>query len=136
MSIIKSIRELLRGCPFLSDFCKDYVSFTDEEDPSNYGVFPTGETLLWQDMAGNSRWQYNFVLQAVNWTPDDEQRLANSEFVERLCHWFFEQSRNISGFDVDVSSFIAENGQFVESSADGNKGVYQIPCTLIYERER
>lgn len=136
MSIIESIRAMLRGCPFLSDFVRDYVDYTDQEDPANYGIFPTGEVLLWEDMAGNSRWQYNFVLQAINWTPDDSARIANSEFVERLCQWFYEKSRDVGGFEVDVLSITAQNGQFVDTSSDSNKGTYQVPCSLIYEKER
>lgn len=136
MSIIESIRSLLRGCPFLQDFARGYADYTDADDPRNYGIFPTGEILLWEDMAGNSRWQYHFVLQAVNWTPDDSARLANCEFIERLCRWFYAQSRQVTGFAVDVISLTAQNGQFVDTTDDSNKGIYQIPCTLIYEKER
>lgn len=134
-SIIESVRQMLRECPFLSDFSKNFLDYTERDEPGNYGIFPTGEVLLWEDMRGNSRWQYNFVLQAVNWTPENEERLKNSEFVERLCQWFYDQSRTVTDFPVDVLSMSAQNGQFVEASADGNAGVYQIPCNLIYEKE-
>lgn len=136
MSIIKSIRTMMAECEFLEDFAPGHVDFADLTDPESYGIFPTGELLLWEDMAGNSRWQYNFVLQAVDYTMNDTARLQNSEFIERLCSWFYERSRTITGFPVDVLSLTAQNGQFVDKTEDGNAGVYQVPCVLIYEKEK
>ena len=83
MSIIASIRALIQGCPFIDDFSPVHVDYTDQDDPTNYGIYPTGETLVRVDCAGNELWQYNFVLRAAEMTVEDQNRIANNAFLER-----------------------------------------------------
>lgn len=137
MSIIDSLRALVAACPFIDDFAATHVDFTDQTKPQNYGLFPTGEVLLSVDMAGNTRWQYNFVLQAVEFTAEDAARLANVAFVERFCTWMQAQNRTLPdlGQGLDAEMLLAQNGQFADIAEDGQSGTYQVLCSLIYERE-
>lgn len=137
MSIIESVREWLMTCPFLDDFSNgEHIDYT-KDDREDYGIFPTGQSVITVDAAHSVRWQYNFVLQAVCFTAEDAERLANQAFIEKFCDWV--QSQNYSlpdlGEGIDAESVTAQNGQFVDLAEDGQTGTYQIMCSLIYEKE-
>lgn len=139
MSIIESLREWIMTCPFLDDFsCGEHIDYINAESNDQYGIFPTGQTRLTVDAAGATRWQYDFALQATGFTAEDEERLYNQEFVERLVEWVQAQNYSLPDLDegLDAESVTAGNGQFVDVSEDGQTGTYQILCNLIYERER
>lgn len=139
MSIIGAIRAWLMDCPFLDEFSGgSHIDYTDDASYDQYGVFPTGQTRLTVDAAGSVRWQYNFSLQASGFTTEDAERLQNQEFIERFCDWVQAQNFTLPdlGEGIDAESVTAQNGQFVDIAEDGQSGIYQILCNLIYEKER
>ena len=135
-SIIEILREKVSECPFLDEFSGGVTVDYTKDGTENYGIFPTGEQLLSSDMAGNERYQYNFVLEAIQFTEEDVARLASAGFLERFGRWIRQLDRK--GIDLgannDFESITAGNGMFVERSADQLTAAYQISCSMIYER--
>lgn len=135
MSLIQKVREFVGTCPFIDEFSGgvhvDYISGAED-----YGVYPTGETPVSEDMCGNAQYQYNFVLQANRFTANDEMRLQSCEFVENFQRWVRGYSRTGIPLDdgCEFVSLEAGNGLFADVSEDGQTGTYQIMCNLIYER--
>ncbi len=137
MSVIDYVKTLVESCPFIGEFLSSpMVDHTDQENAGECGIFPTGQTMIFQDMAGNATWQYSFSLQAVRFSREDFERVSNAAFAERFCHWVSGISRSLPdmGEGMEPISLSAGNGAFFDMSEDGNTGTYVIQCNFIYER--
>lgn len=137
MSLIDYVKELIESCPFIDEFLSaPYVDYTNQENAGECGIFPTGQVPISEDMAGNTIWQYNFALQAVQFSREDFERISNAAFSERFCRWASEKSRSLPeiGDNMEPISLTAGNGAFFDMSEDGNTGTYMISAQLIYER--
>jgi len=76
MNIIETVKDLLQRFPKISDVCNDvHVDFTETEADS-YGLSPTGDTLLFEDVLGNQTRQHTFTLYAVYQSLNDYDRLG------------------------------------------------------------
>lgn len=134
MSVIAQIKAIIETCPALKDFalrvnCRD-------NSGEGYSLFPAGDAVLYEDMAHVATRECKFVLQASRYTADDLMRLDNCDFVENFQRWISAQNR--AGIALDGASFesIAASGGFFESWDDDDAcGTYQIPCSVIYEKE-
>lgn len=83
MNIIELVKDIVMGFPNISDLHIDYT----ENDPDNYGLYPTGDQLIKESIIGNQDRQHNFVLYAIFQSINDYQRLANSTFLLDLAYW-------------------------------------------------
>lgn len=87
MNIIELIKSLLQEFPKINQVCDDiHVDFTTDT-PANYGLSPTGDTLLSEDILGNQLRQHTFALYAVYQSISDYERLANSGTLLELQLW-------------------------------------------------
>lgn len=87
MNIIELIKSLLQEFPKINQVCNDiHVDFTTDV-PTSYGLSPTGDTLLSEDILGNQLRQHNFTLYAVYQSISDYERLANSGTLLELQLW-------------------------------------------------
>ncbi|MDY4812884.1 MAG: hypothetical protein SO152_03430, partial [Ruminococcus sp.] len=78
MNIIEVVKETLQQFPKISQVCNDiHIDFTDDI-PTNYGLSPTGDTLIKEDILGNQTRQHTFILYAVFQSQSDYDRMANS----------------------------------------------------------
>ena len=135
MSLIARIRELIQSCPYIDEFAGFHVDYT-APDVDGFGVFPQGETKISEDMCGDAIWRYNFALNASFFTANDCFRLQNSEFVENFQHWIdnFNRIGIDLGCDKEFVSISSGNGILTSWDEDEQRGTYQIPCNLQYER--
>lgn len=135
MSLIEIIRDLVSSFPLIDKLC--HVDHTSKK-PIGYSLYPSGEIKLFEYMSGSSVWQYNFTLEVSKFTYNDLERISNCEFVEEFQHWLDAFGRK--GLDLGIGKqFIgleAQNGVYVMSEENEQSGLYQIPCTLTYERKR
>lgn len=135
MSLIVTLRALLNRFPCIDDFAGFHVDYT-APDREGFGVYPTGETKISEDMAGASVWEYNFALQALFFTADDYMRIQNCEFVEQFQRWL--DGFNRAGIELgDGLSFVsigAGGGLLTDWDEDEQRGTYAIQCKLTYER--
>ena len=135
-TIIQALREFLAYCPHMNILAGDIDVDWLEQSPEQCGIFPTGQTLVGEDMAGNKEWDYSAAIQMWNFTPEDVNRLDNSGFMELFHEWLNGFSR--SGFplppDCDFISIRAGNGAMDDIDESGTQGRYRIMVNLNYER--
>ena len=124
MNIIEQVKQLLSDCELISNLNGELnIDFT-EDSPVSFGLYPTGDQLLKEDVLGNQDRQHNFVLYAVFQSFNDYDRLANSTFLLDLAYLL---EKSATGQEVDVTI----NGQTVTgrltklSSANGMLYGYQ-----------
>lgn len=138
-SILSAIKEYISACPFLDELAGDniHIDFNSEE-PTNYALSQTGDTLLKKYVNGSQQRQANFSIYIKNFTFDDTKRLENSGFCEHFIFWL-EDNRlkdNLPTLDVGLCplSVSAENGTLFDVNENGDIGTYQIQIHLIYRR--
>jgi hypothetical protein len=83
MNIIELVKEVVMGFPNISDLHIDYT----DNDPDNYGLYPTGDQLLKEDIIGSQDRQHNFMFYAIFQSFNDYERIANSTFLLDLAYW-------------------------------------------------
>ncbi len=143
MNIIELIRSTLQEFPKIQEVCNDiHIDFIDDT-PTNYGLSPTGDTLLKEDILGNQTRKHTFVLYAVYQSQSDYDRMANSGTLLELQLWLESKSHgqeitvSIGEKEVtgELSKLTCANGMLY-SIPDGNlnNGVlYQLQITAEYK---
>ena len=131
--------------PKISEFTNNVsIDFTEDE-PNNYGLYSTGDTLISEDILGNRIRQHNFVLYAVNQSYNDYDRLANSTFLLDLAYWLEKYKSNVEleveidniTYHGNLKSLSSANGMMYEIHNDDiNNGItYQIQIYAQYTLE-
>jgi hypothetical protein len=120
MNIIELVKEVVMGFPNISDLHIDYT----EDEPDNYGLYPTGDQLLKEDIIGNQDRQHNFVLYAVFQSFSDYERLANSTFLLGLAYWL-EHAANNQDIEVTINEHSVPGVLTKLTSANGMLYGYQ-----------
>lgn len=143
MNIIETVRNIISQFPKISDVCDTvHVDFTDSEATS-YGLSPTGDTLISEDILGNQRRQHTFVLYAVYQSLNDYDRLSNSGVLLELHQWLEKQAdRQETTAEIDgetltgkLTKLIPANGMLYEIPNENftNAVRYQLQITAEYE---
>lgn len=139
MSILSAVKEYIQGCPFLDELAAEdiHVDFNSEE-PTNYALSLTGDTLLKRFINASELRQANFGIYIKNFTFSDTKRLENSAFCERFIFWLSDNAKAEIFPTLDVGlcplSISAENGILFDVNENGDIGTYQIQIHLIYRR--
>lgn len=142
MNIIEVVRDIVSSFPRISAVCDAvHVDFT-ESGSTNYGLSPTGETFISEDILGNQKRKHTFVLYAVYSSLNDYSRLSNSGVLLELQQWLEKQTGNevtaeLDGFTVkgELTKINAANGMLY-SVPDGNFNEnvrYQLQITAEYK---
>jgi hypothetical protein len=124
MNIIELMQTTLSECDLISDLSGSVNINYTENTPVSFGLYPTGDQLIREDILGNQDRQHNFVLYAVFSSFNDYESLANSTFLLDLAYLL---EKSATGQEVDVTI----NGQTVTgrltklSSANGMLYGYQ-----------
>jgi len=124
MNIIETVRSIVSQFPKISSVCDAvHVDFTDSESTS-YGLSPTGDALISEDILGNQKRQHTFILYAVYQSLNDYDRLSNSGVLLELHQWLEKQA--------DVQEITAEfDGEFLTGELTkltcANGMLYEIP---------
>lgn len=120
MNIIELVKEVVLGFPNISDLHIDYT----EDEPDNYGLYPTGDQLYKEDILGNQDRRHNFVLYAVFQSFNDYQRIANSTFLLDLNYWL-EKAAQGQPIEVTIDEQTVTGKLTKLSSANGMLYGYQ-----------
>lgn len=136
--IISAVREWLAGCELLEEIPsgRRHIDWTDAEN-ENFGIMPDGDVMLKKFISGGGKRQYNFTLYVNKVSAEDEQRLRNAAFIERLQQWCRVQSLNknlpVLPEGKAASVVAAENGMLAVISPKVTKwGKYLIQFKMIY----
>lgn len=145
MNIIELVQSALMTFPKISDVCNEiHIDFTDNS-PTNYGLSPTGDTLLSEDILGNQTRQHSFILYAVYQSQSDYDRMANSGTLLELQMWLekyaHEQAISITvggtALTGTLSKLTCANGM-IYAIPDGNLNgpvQYQLQIQAQYKIE-
>lgn len=143
MNIIETVRDIISQFPKIAQVCDAvHVDFTDSEAAS-YGLSPTGDTLLQEDILGNQKRQHTFVLYAVYQSLNDYDRLSNSGVLLELHQWL---ERQVDGQEItaeidgemlkgELTKLTPANGMLYEIPNDNltNAVRYQLQITAEYK---
>ncbi len=142
MNIIEAVRDIVSSFPKISAVCDAvHVDFT-ESGSTNYGLSPTGDAHISEDILGNQKRRHTFVLYAVYSSLNDYSRLSNSGVLLELQQWLERQSGQEVTADFDeftvkgeITKITAANGMLY-SVPDGNFNEnvrYQLQITAEYK---
>jgi hypothetical protein len=109
--------------------------------PTEYAVIPLpGARITRKYLHGGSEREFPFLIQSVESTADELERIENSGFYESLAEWFETQTEAeilpILGAGKTAESIQAESWGFVYEQGASATGIYQITCKLVYEQEK
>lgn len=94
MNIIELVKSMLQEFPKINEVRNVvHVDFTSGTSTS-YGLSPTGDTLLNEDILGNQLRQHTFTLYAVFQSLNDYDRLANSGILLELQMYLERKADN------------------------------------------
>ena len=100
MNIIEVLQSALETFPKINDLHIDY----NENAPDNFGLYPTGDRLITQDIIGNQKRNHNFILYADFLSFNDYLRLQNSSTLLELHYWLEHYADG-----QEVTAIIGEN---------------------------
>jgi hypothetical protein len=124
MNIIELVQTTLSGCDLISDLSGSINIDYTENTPASFGLYPTGDQLIKEDVLGNQDRQSNFVLYAVFQSFTDYDRLANSTFLLDLSYWL-EQAAASQAVEVTINEQTVTGKLTKLSSANGMLYGYQ-----------
>lgn len=141
MNIIELVQSVLRDFPKIRQLHIDY----NEDAPDGFGLYPTGDTLIKEDILGNQTRKHTFILYAVFQSFNDYDRLINSGTLLELQMWlehsaenqkveFTVNNKTITGSLIKLT---CANGMLYDISDNNmNSGVqYQLQITAEYTIE-
>ncbi len=143
MNIIELVKSTLQEFPKIGKIVHiDY----NKSNPDTFGLYPTGDRLVKEDILGNQIRKHNFILYAVFQSFNDYDRLANSGTLLELQMWLEqyadgqEISINIGGKELtgQLTKLTCANGMLYNIPDENmNSGVqYQLQITAEYKIER
>ena len=100
MNIIEVLQSALETFPKINDLHIDY----NENAPDSFGLYPTGDRLVTQDIIGNQKRNHNFILYADFLSFNDYLRLQNSSTLLELHYWLEHYADG-----QEVTAIIGEN---------------------------
>ena len=132
MNIIECVRDIVSSFPKIAQICDTvHVDFTDSESTS-YGLSPTGDTLIKENILGDKIRQHTFVLYAVYQSINDYDRLSNSGILLELQQWLEKQYGYSITAEVDGKTHKGELTRLIPS----NGMLYSIPDENLNENVR
>ena len=145
MNIIETVKDLLQQFPKINEVCHAvHVDFSGAV-ATDYGLSPTGDTLLFEDVLGNQTRQHTFTLYAMYQSVNDYDRLANSGTLLELQIWLEHNGKGQSvtatlgdeTFTGEIQKITCANGMLYEVPQENmTDGVmYQLQINAQYTIE-
>lgn len=136
MNVIEKVKEILQNFPKINQVCNEInVDFTDTE-PTSYGLAPTGDELISEDILGNQKRQHSFILHATYSGINDYERLSNSGVLLELSQYLDRLDEQAIDNGI-ITKIRATNGMLYEipeeNYSDGIK--YQLTIVASYTIE-
>ena len=142
MNIIELVKYILQKFPKIREVCNQIqIDFTDNTDDS-YGLYPTGDTLISEDVIGNQTRQHTFILYAVYQSQSDYDRIANSDTLLQLQMYLeskYGQTIKVNLNNKELAGTLKKltcNNGMLYAIPDGNMNsgvMYQIQITAEYK---
>jgi hypothetical protein len=138
MSIIQALKTYIATYTGLDSGAPLWVDFLGAE-PTGYAVISTpGPRIIERYVDGGSLRQYTFVLQTMERTADDLERLENLGFFEAFAEWLETQTNAGTLPDLGdgkIAEEIEATGWgYMFEQGQSQTGIYQIQCRLVYEQ--
>lgn len=141
MTIIESIRDYIKTCPYLTELAKVNVDFLPD-DPTTYSIEQTPtEPILKKYMDGSTDRQCTFIFACrMHYSDETMNNITNSGFFEKFQNWLYDNSENeiLPKLDAGLTAERIEaisSGYLFDISGDLSNARYQIQCRLLYEKE-
>ncbi len=144
MNIIELVKYILQKFPKIREVCNQIqIDFTDNTDDS-YGLYPTGDTLISEDVIGNQTRQHTFILYAVYQSQSDYDRIANSDTLLQLQMYLeskYGQTIKVNLNNKELAGTLKKltcNNGMLYAIPDGNMNsgvMYQLQITAEYSIE-
>lgn len=132
MNIIECVREIVSSFPKISAVCNAvHIDFTDSESTS-YGLSPTGDTLVKENILGDQTRRHTFILYAVYQSLNDYSRLSNSGTLLELQQWLEKKTGNKITAEIDGETYEGELVKLIPA----NGMLYSIPDENLNENVR
>lgn len=138
MNIIELMQSILESFPKINDLHIDY----NENAPDSFGLYPTGDRLVNEDIVGNQERSHTFILYADFQSFNDYDRLMNSGTLLELQQWLERYADNqevtatISGeeYTGTLTKITCANGMLFNIPDENlNSAVrYQLQITADY----
>jgi hypothetical protein len=90
MNIIELMQSVLESFPKINDLHIDY----NKNAPDSFGLYPTGDRLVNEDIVGNQERSHTFILYADFQSFNDYDRLMNSGTLLELQQWLERHANN------------------------------------------
>lgn len=138
MSMITSVRDYLLTYSAMANKLIHVDALGSK--PTEYAVIPLpGARIIEKYLDGGSKREFPFLIQSVESTADELERIENSGFYEALAEWFETQTEAgvlpTLGTGKTAESIEAAAWGFVYEQGASATGIYQITCKLVYEQE-
>lgn len=141
MNIVEVMQTALLCFPQINSLHIDY----NENAPNDFGLSPTGDRLVKEDILGNQKREHTFILYADFQSFNDYDRLVNSGTLLELQHWLeryadrqpVSQTIGESTVSGVLTKITCRNGMLY-SIPDGNLNTavrYQLQITAEYTIE-
>lgn len=129
---LSTYNQLVAGAPVLVDFLG--------KEATQYAVIPLpGARILETHIDGGTVREFPFVIQSMESTADELERMENSGFYEALASWFDTQTNNnqLPALDAGqtATKIEATNWAFIFEQGESGTGIYQIQCRLEYDQQ-
>ncbi len=137
MSMITAVRNFLLTYPAMADRLIHVDALGSQ--PTEYAVIPVpGARIVKKYLNEGSGREYPFLIQSMESTADELERIENSGFYEALADWLEAQTDAgnlpILGTGKTAESIEAVTWGFVYEQGESGTGIYQITCKLVYEQ--
>lgn len=141
-SVIEGLRTYLLTYTGLDGAAPLWVNYLGVE-PVEYAIIPgPGGRIVEEYIDGSKLMNYPFVLELVDSTADDVQRLESQGFFEAFADWLDDQS-DAGTLPDDLSlpsgktadEIHALGWGYLFEEGESSTGIYQIQCELIYEQD-
>lgn len=143
MTILESIRNYIRNCPYLEEFngaVRVRVDFSNDTEATTYTIEEgvTSQPIIKTYIDGSTIRQYLFTFSSIEaYGSDILQNIDNVGFYEDLIKWLEDNTKNnilpIMSEDKEARSIEAlTNGYIFDNAGDGSTARYQVQMRLTY----
>lgn len=136
MNVIEKIRDIVQSYPKISELTgKVHIDFTESKD-ENFGLYPTGDTLLSEDVLGNQTRQHSFMFYALFSSINDYERAINSGILLDMAKWL-EGMKNAAIDNGVITKITTANGMLDEipDESENTAWKYQLQILAEYTNE-
>ena len=145
MSIISSIYEYVKTCPFLrayGDLTKVYVDFSNDGETTTYSVNEVPcDPVIKTYTTGDTENQFLFYISSVeSYGTSEENNISNIAFYEDFSKWIKENNKlgilPVLESDKNATKIKCLTGGYMfQNAADSMSARYVIQMQLIYDQD-